>query len=401
MPDKTITCPSCGAKIPLSEAFSHDIEEKLRQKYEADLKKNREELTAALKAKEAEVQEVLANERNRLESRATARAQESVSIKLRDLEDQVKEKSKQIASQGEQELQLRKSLRDLEERERSRSLEYERTLDAERRSIMEDAEKKVAEEHRMKELEKDKQLSDMRRQIEDLKRSAELTSQQAQGEVQELELEAIVGRHFRTDKIEPVPKGVRGADVVQSVRDEKGEACGTILWESKRTKAWSEGWIQKLKDDQRVIKAELAVLVTTVLPKEVARFGYVEGIWVTDFSSAIGLATALRENLMQLAYLRSSMAGRNEKKELMYDYLSGPQFRQRIEAIVESFVNMKDDLETEKRALEKVWARRDAQLNRVLKSTAGMYGDLQGIIGSALPEVKVLELPGNDSREAS
>lgn len=166
-----------------------------------------------------------------------------------------------------------------------------------------------------------------------------------------------------------------------------------ILWESKRTKAWSEGWIQKLKDDQRLVKAEIAVLVTNVLPREINRFGQFDGIWVTDFQSAVGVATALRENLIQLTFVRNSIAGRNEKKDLMYDYLSGPQFRHRIEAIVESFVAMKEDLETEKRAIEKVWAKREGQINRVLKSTAGMYGDLQGIIGSALPDVKVLELP--------
>lgn len=399
MPDQTITCPKCGTKIPLTEAFTHEIEEKLRSRYEIELKKKSEEVNTALKAKEKEFQEALARERSRLETQAKQRAQESVSLEMKDIREKLQEKTNQLEASKEQELQLRKRQREIEERERCLKLEVERTLDTERNKIREDAETKVTEEHHLKELEKEKQLADMRKQIEELKRKAEMASQQAQGEVQEVELEAILSQQFRSDTIEPVPKGTRGADVVQHVHDDKGRSCGKIIWESKRTKAWSDGWIQKLKDDQRIVKAEIAALVTSTLPKEVNRFGFLEGIWVTDFQSAVGLATSLRENLIQLAHLRNSMAGRNEKKDLIYDYLSGPQFRQRIEAIVESFVGMKQDLDAEKRAMEKVWSKREAQVNRVLKSTAGMYGDLQGIIGSALPDVKVLELPGSQNQD--
>ncbi|HEV8539451.1 MAG TPA: DUF2130 domain-containing protein [Bacteroidota bacterium] len=400
MPDQFITCPKCGTKIPLTEAFTHDIEEKLRSEYEAELKRKSDESNAALRAMEQEFQETRAKERSRLEAQAKERAQESISIELKDLKEQVQEKSKQLETSRQQELELRKRQRDLEERERTSKLEAERTLDGERKKIREETEIRVSEEHRMRELEKDKQLGDMRKQIEELKRKAEMTSQQAQGEVQEIELEAILGQQFKSDTIEPVPKGIRGADVVQHVNDDKRQPCGKIIWESKRTKAWSEGWIQKLKDDQRIVKAEIAVLVTTTLPKELNRFGYLDGIWVTDFQSAVGLATALRENLVQLAYLRNSMTGRNEKKDLMYDYLSGPQFRQRFEPIVESFIAMKQDLDAEKRAMEKVWSKREAQISRVLKNTAGMYGDLQGIVGSALPDVKALELPGSIDQDS-
>jgi hypothetical protein len=383
MPEQFLTCPKCGTKIPLTEAFTHEIEEKLRLQFET-----------AIKKKEKEVQETLAAERSKLQAQAKQRAEEAISVELKDLKDQVQEKAKQLEASRQTELDLRKHQRELEERERNLKVEVERTLDLERRKIREEAENKVAEDHRMRDLEKDKKLADMMKQIDELKRKGELTSQQAQGEVQEVELEGVLLQQFRLDTIEPVPKGIRGADVIQRVRDEKGQTCGTILWESKRTKAWNDGWVQKLKDDQRLVKAEIAVLVTAALPKEINNFGYFDGIWVTDFQSAVGLATALRENIIQLAYVRNSMAGREEKKDQIYDYLSGPQFRQRIEAIVESFAAMKEDLEAEKRSLEKIWAKRESQINRVLKSTAGMYGDLQGIIGSALPDVKVLELPG-------
>jgi hypothetical protein len=170
--------------------------------------------------------------------------------------------------------------------------------------------------------------------------------------------------------------------------------CGCIIWESKRTKAWSDGWVQKLKDDQRNAKAEIAVLVSSVLPKEINRFGLYQGLWVADFASAVGLSTALRVNLIDIARASNALQGENEKMKLIYKYLSGTAFKQRVEAIVESFVAMKNDLDTEKRSMEKIWAKREGQIERVINNTAGMYGDLQGIIGSALPEVKILELPG-------
>ena len=394
MPDQYITCPKCGTKIPLTEAFSHEIEETLRSKYEIELKKKGEEAHAALRAKEKELEETLNQERSKLETQAKQRAQDTIALEMKDLRDQLQEKAKQLEISKQQELEFRKRQRELEDRERSLTLEVERTLDAERKKIREEAEARVAEEHHLRDLENTKQLADMRKQIEDLKRKAEMTSQQTQGEVQEVELESILSQQFRSDTVEPVPKGIRGADALQHVQDDKGRSCGRIIWESKRTKAWSDGWVQKLKDDQRIVKAEIAVLVTSTLPKEISRFGSFDGIWVTDFQSAIGLAAALRENLIQLSYLRNSMEGRNEKKDLIYNYLSGPEFRQRIEAIVESFIGMKQDLDAEKRAMEKVWSKRESQINRVIKNTSAMYGELQGIIGSSLPEIKVLELPG-------
>lgn len=393
MPEQYITCPKCGTKIPLTEAFTRDIEDKLRGHYESEMKLKTDQLDKTLRAKEKEFQESLAGERARIEDQAFKRAHDAVSIELKDKELQLSDQRKKLVVAEQQELELRKRQRELEERERNLRLEVDRTLDAERNKIREETERKVTDDHRLKELEKDKQLNDLRVQLDEMKRKMELTSQQMQGEVQEVELESILNQQFRSDSIEPVPKGVRGADVVQIVQDAKGQKCGTIIWESKRTKAWSDGWIQKLKDDQRLVKAEIAVLVTTVLPKEINRFGYVEGIWVTDFLSAVGLASALRENLIQLTYLRNSMAGMEEKRDQIYAYLTGLQFRQRIEAIVEAFNAMKDDLEAEKRSIEKAWAKREMQINRMIKNTAGMYGDLQGIIGTALPSVKVLELP--------
>lgn len=393
MPDQHITCPKCGNKIQLTEAFTHEIEEKLRSQFEIEIKKKNEELKKTIENKDREMQETLDRERSKLETQAKKQAQESVSTELKDLQTQLQEKSKQLDEARQQELELRKQRRELEEREKTLKLEVERTLDTERKKIWEDAATKISEEQHFKEAEKEKQLTDLHKQLDDMKRKMELTSQQMQGEVQEIELETILAQQFKHDTIEPVAKGVRGADVIQLVLDERGQLCGKIIWESKRTKAWSDGWIQKLKDDQRASKAEIAVIVSSVLPKETNRLGYYDGIWVTDFPSAIGLATALRSSLIQVSYARNSLVGKNEKMELIYNYLTGQEFAHRVQGIVEAFVSMKEDLDSEKRAMEKLWAKRESQIARVVKNTSGMYGDLQGIIGAGLPEIKMLQLP--------
>jgi hypothetical protein len=190
-----------------------------------------------------------------------------------------------------------------------------------------------------------------------------------------------------------VAKGIKGADVVQRVNTSSGQSCGTIIWESKNTKTWSDSWIPKLKDDQRALKAEIAVLASMVLPKGISHFANVDGVWVTDFSTVIGVASALRTNLAQVSMARLAAEGKSSKMEVLYAYLSGTEFKQRVEAIVESFVAMNEDLDREKRAMETAWSKREKQIQRVIHSVAGMYGDMQGIIGATLPKIEYLELP--------
>jgi len=388
MAEQYITCPNCGKKIQLTEAFTHQIEEKLRR-----------ELDAQVKEKEKELEEKYEKDRAKLEKQARKRAEEEVSTEIDDLKEQLNEKTKQVEEARKQELNLRKRQRELEEREANLKLEVERTLEKERKKIRDEATEKAAEEHRLKDREKDKQLEDMKKQIDELKRKAEQGSQQAQGEVLELELEDILKVNFPQDSIEPVPKGVKGADVLQGVYNSNGQLCGTIIWESKRTKTWSDGWLEKLREDQREARADEAAIVSVVLPKGLNHIGNVDRVWVTDFSSAVGLATALRATLIQVAQARTALIGKSEKMELIYNYLSGPEFKQRIEAIVESFVAMQADLNAEKRSMEKVWAKREKQIQRVIDNTARMYGDLEGIIGASLPEIKVLELPSGERVE--
>ncbi|MBX7150093.1 DUF2130 domain-containing protein [bacterium] len=375
MTERTVICPKCGNKIELTEAFtkqvSKEVEEKVREEFGQKYRKA---------VKDAE-------------EKAKKQAEEDLAKHLKDLQDQLHTKSERLKEAEEKELALLKQQRDLEDRERTFKLEMERKLSEERKKIWDDAALKLTEENRLKEAERDKREADMLKQIEELKRKAEQGSQQSQGEILEVELENLLKEQFRYDDIVPVPKGVRGADVIQRVKMQNGKECGTIIWESKRTKSWSDGWIQKLKDDQRDVKANVAVIVSIALPKDINVLGNMDGVWIVDFQAAMGLATVLRSAMIDLAQAQAAAEGKNEKMEMMYTYLSGQEFRQRIEAIVESFSAMKEDLDSEKRAMEKIWSKREKQIERVLLNTSRLYGELQGIIGQSLQPISNLELP--------
>jgi hypothetical protein len=241
------------------------------------------------------------------------KAQAAVMLELRDLREQKEENTKKIEAYQEQELSLRKKTRELEEREKNAALEVERRMAAESRVIEEKAVKRVSEEYRSKELEHEKQMSDLKKQIDEWKRKAEQGSQQTQGEVVELELEGSLRTFFPFDEITPVPKGVKGADAIQRVRDGLGRDCGSIIWESKQTKAWSDGWVQKLKEDQRQAKAEVAVITSRVLPQSIKNFGDIDGIYITNFESVFGAASVLRSQLIQITATKRSLVGKNEK----------------------------------------------------------------------------------------
>jgi hypothetical protein len=296
------------------------------------------------------------------------------------------------------ELQLRRDKQKIEEEREKLALDVARKIDEERGKMKEEVARQVSEQHRLKEVEKDRHIEALKNQIEDLKRKAEQGPGEV-GETLEWILESTLKEHFKHDIIEPVPRGMRGADVMQRVCSTTGQVCGTIIWESKRVKNWSDGWIEKLKEDQREAKADIAVLVSTVLPRGITGIHQQNGVWIADYTLAIGLATALRHGLMEIAAAKTSMEGRSEKLEMLYDYLSGPQFRQQIEAIVDAFVSMSKDLDQERRAMEKIWAKREKQIEKVVKNTSRMYGSLQGIVGSTLPELKTLELKALNSVE--
>ena len=386
----TIRCPKCGETIKLSQALSRDIEAEIRQKYESQAEQREKMLNEKL-AKEAVV----------IESRLRKEIVDEHRLELSDLKSEIDEKNKRLEATERQELELRKKQRELEGREKTLKLELERTLDNERKTIIENVTKEIDDTHRLKDAEKEKQLAEMRKQIEDLKRKAEQGSQKTQGEVLELELEEALKREFPFDVIESVSPGTKGGDVIQIVKTQSGRECGKILWETKRTKNWNDQWIQKLKGDKRDVKADIAVLVSEALPDGFKQFREIGGVWVTDIPSAISLSLALRVVLNQVAVERALQTGKKEKAELVYDYLTGVEFKNRVEGIIEAFRSMKDDLDTERRSIERSWSKREKQIQQVLLNIAGMHGDLEGLAGAALPAIKALELPSEPIQDES
>jgi hypothetical protein len=236
-------------------------------------------------------------------------------------------------------------------------------------------------------------ITQLRGEIASLQRKAEQSSQQRQGEVLELALEHQLRSQFPFDLFEPVAKGEFGGDVLQHVRDNTGQLCGKILWESKRTRTWSDGWLTKLKKDQRNAPAELAVIVSQTMPKDIALFEQLDGVWVASLSCILPVASALRISLIELSTLRRSNEGLTTKSQQIYTYLTGPRFKHRVECIAEKFTELRKDLEAERKWMNKQWAKRDRELTIVLEATSGMYGDLQGIAGRSLQEIDALEGP--------
>jgi hypothetical protein len=330
-------------------------------------------------------------EQARLAEEARVKAQESVALEMRDLQAELTEARDKIAVARQAELQLRKDRRNLEDRQRELELTVTRTLDSERALIREAAKQEATEENRLKEADRERLIGDLRGQIDDLKRRSEQGSPQARGEVMELELEDLLRDAFPHDTINAIPVGAHGGDILQRVHDQTGLDCGSILWESKRTKNWSDAWLPKLRNDQRLAKAHVAVLTTEELPKGLTTFRCVDGVWVTGRHCLMGLTAALRYGMIEAARTKRSLQGRQDKVELLYNYLAGSEFRQRIEGIVEAFMTLKDDLDSEKRSMHRLWAKREKQLERAALNTSGLYGDLAGILGPGLAQVASLE----------
>ncbi|HOX96009.1 MAG TPA: DUF2130 domain-containing protein [Candidatus Woesebacteria bacterium] len=356
----TIKCPSCGEEIEITEALSQTIKE--------DLEK---ELT------------------QKLEKRFVEKGEEDLKV----LKEELKLKTAKLDESRDEELKLRQEKLKLEDEKRSFELEKQRQLDEERNKIRQQTLVEASDAHRLKDMEKDKVIGDLKKALENAQLKASQSSQQLQGEVQELDLEDYLRVAFPHDEINPVGKGVRGADISQTVRTSLGTVCGVILWESKRTKAWVDDWATKLKDDLRASKANIPVIVTTVLPKTIKTgFGFYEGVWVTEPAFTQPLAEILRKNLVDIAREKHNNKDRGTKAEMIYSYLTSDDFVQQIQSIIEVHQNMQQQIQKERAAFEKLWKEREAQAQRILLSTAGIYGSIQGVAGQTLPPVKGLEL---------
>ncbi len=396
-----IKCPKCGAQIPLSEALTGDI----RAHLETEMQKEFSQKEAAFREKEKALEEKekqtreqyekkLQSEKLQMWEKAQKAAGEKLQTEIEDLRKENEERKKRLEEMRKEELELRAQKRQLEEKEKNIALEMERKMDEERQKIREEMGKSAEETMNAKLREKETQMDQMRKTIEELRRKSEQGSMQIQGDAQEINLKNILRNAFPSDLIEDVPTGIRGGDIVHTVRDPFGQKCGIILWESKNTKAWSGEWVKKLKDDRALVKADICIIVSQTLPEGIENFGSVDGVWVCGFSSALPLVSTLRYHLVELAKSQKSLVGKGEKMEYLYQYLSGNEFKTRIENIVSAFSGMKMDLESEKRAIERIWKKREKEIERVVLNTSGLYGDLQGILGASLATVQALELPG-------
>lgn len=341
MAEIRITCPNCGKRITLSEALTHQIEEEIQDRLEVT---ENEKFKNRIDEETAKLQEKMRLDQEKIESDLGER----YSLELIDLRNQIQEKDDLIKTFRDKELELRKKQRELEEKQRLQELEVTRLVDEKSKDLEQKISERITAANMLKEAEKDQQLKSLRDQIENLKRKADQGSQQTQGEAAELKLEDLLNCEFPDDIIEPVGKGIKGADILQKVYSHSGNLCGTIVWEIKNTKRWSDSWLGKLRDDMRSVKSDVAILVTAIMPKELNHFGQKEGVWLTEFLFAVGLASVLRAGIIEVSNAKQASIGKDEKVENLYNYLSGLEFRQRVETTVESFIELKDDLEQEK-----------------------------------------------------
>ena len=415
MAEPTVVCPQCKTEIklteslaaPLLESVRRDYEQRLTQKdaevarhektlqeREATLQKAKESLDEEVAAKLQRERAGIAAEEAKKAKRALENDLDQRAKEITELQEILKQRDMKLAEAQKAQAEVTRKQRELEDAKRELELTVAKRVQAELDAACDKAKKDAEEELKLKVLEKEQTIVSMQRQIEDLKRRAEQGSQQLQGEVQELEIESLLRSRFPRDMIQSVPKGEFGGDVLHRVVGPLGQPCGTILWESKRTKNWSDTWLPKLREDQRTAKAEIAVIISQALPKDVETFDLVDGVWVAHPRVLLPIAITLRNTLIEVASARQASEGQQTKMEMVYQYLTGQRFRQRIQAIVEAFSSMREDLDRERKAITKQWAKREEQIDRVMQATVGMYGDLQGIAGKTLQEIEGLEFQG-------
>lgn len=425
MTDPTITCPNCKTEIRLTESLAAPLIAATRQQYdkqllqkdeevakrEKDIRDKEKQLVEAKRTIDEQIADQVATQLRTERARVTAEEAKKAKLanaaeldakaqELAELRDVLQMRDQKLAEAQKAQAELIKKQRELDDAKRELELTVEKRVQDGLNEVRASAKREAEDGLKLKVMEKDQTIASMQQKIEELKLKSEQGSQQLQGEVQELELESKLRTKFPFDSIEPVPKGEFGGDALQRVVSATGQPSGTILWEFKRTKNWSDGWLTKLRDDQRAAKADVAVIVSQALPKDVETFDILDGVWVVHPRAALPVATILRQSLMEISLARQTGEGQQTKTEMIYQYLTGPRFRHRVEAIVEAFSTMQEDLAAEKKAIQRQWTKRQTQIDNVMHSTVSMYGDLQGIAGKSLQEIKGLELQtlGSDDK---
>lgn len=413
-----ITCPNCGHHFHAEQALAKQIEAEITVRVRKDAEERNKKLDDAeqklrnfqknLETKEQQMQETmkqtLSKEKLVLEQELRRQLSEQISEKvsrenalmMESMRNDLEKKNKENQVLKQKEIELMRAEQKLKDVEQDMQLKFDKELLETKKSLAEEIQRNSDEQNQNKIKEKDTQLDQLRRQVDEMKRKIEQGSMQLQGESQELFLEELLRSTFPFDLIEEVGKGVRGADIIHTVRNNQGRDCGSIIYEAKNTKAFSDGWIDKLKADLRSQKADLAVLVTSVMPKDMQTFGLKDGIWICTFEQIRGLSHVLRDGLIRITEAKGAEENRGEKMQMLYSYLTGNEFRQQVEAIVEAFTSMKGALEKEKKAMLRMWVEREKQIDKVILNTVSMYGSVKGIAGSAVREIKALELEDED-----
>lgn len=404
-----ITCPHCRTVFDLENVLTEDVEKALKQQYEKRHQESMNQLTKertaleeqqkkfeAKKSKENELfKERLSKERQKLQEELQQQLQKSIAgdyeNKLKVLELSLADNEEKLKESRKKEYQILELQQQLKNQKNDMELQLKKELMARQEEIEKEAVKKARESEEFKLKEKELQITQMKKLIEEMKRKSEQGSMQLQGEVQELALEEMLSNTFPFDVITEVGKGVRGADCIQEVRNRLGHSAGHIIYESKRTQHFSEGWIEKLKADMRNTNADIAVIVTQAMPKDMNHFGQFNGVWVCGFHEAVGLAQVLRDGLIKIAQAMQSQENKGDKMQMLYNYLTGNEFHQQVEAIMEGFMQMKNSISKERLQMEKIWKEREKQLEKVLLNTTHLYGSVKGIAGTAIGEVKMLE----------
>ena len=411
-----IKCPTCATEFDVQDVLSADVEQKIRQQYEKQLQQNMNQLNLEKKKLESEqlqfeekkkkenelFQQRLQQEKTRLEAEIQQQLRKSISgdfeNELKMLKQNMSDNEEKLKLARQKELEYLKKEQELKNKEQEIEIQIQKQLLTERDFLTQQIRREELDrnlvketEYQMKVKELEKQLDDQRKLAEEMKRKAEQGSMQLQGEAQELLLEEILKDHFPFDSISEVGKGVEGADCIQTVRNHIGVDCGRIIFESKRTKSFNNGWVDKLKTDMRNKQADVAILVSQVYPKDMGCFGERDGVWICSFSEVVALTHALRHTIIRIAETKKAEENKGEKMQMLYSYLTGIEFRQQIETIVEGFLSMKNSIAKERIQMEKLWKEREKQLEKVLLSTSGMYGSIKGIAGASINNIPLLE----------
>lgn len=401
-----INCPECGKEINVSDILYHQVQDKLSKDFEAknaqkdkdlqkklkDLQTEREQLAKdkeAIQQKvDSEVKSKLTAEKTKLEKSIRNDLKEETSEQIQSLTKELELKSGQVKELNKTKAEVEKLKREKDELRDTVVLEKEKEFSEKLKDEKIKIKKQVDEASTMKIKELEKQLEVQKELAEEMKRKAEQGSMQLQGEVQELAIEEILANLFPFDLISEVGKGVKGADVIQTVRNKIGTDCGTILYESKRTKSFSNDWITKLKTDAVATKADICIIVTEALPDGIDRIGQKDGVWICSFNDFKGLVLVLRESLIKINDAYSSQTNKGEKMQMLYDYLTSTEFRLQVGAIIEGFTDLQNGYIQEKRAMERIWKQREKQLEKVLLNTNHFIGSIKGIAGSSIPDLK-------------